>query len=43
MARDYYTIWNGDLVQVMVVYNPVDKERAVTWTEEYLATWRDAE
>lgn len=43
MARDYYTVWNGDLVQVMVVFNPQDKEKAVKWTEDYLATWEDAE
>ncbi|MBR3403596.1 MAG: hypothetical protein IKG67_15300 [Parasporobacterium sp.] len=43
MARDYYTVWNGDLVQVMVVFNETDREKAVNWTEDFLASWKNAE
>ena len=42
MARDYYTVWNGDLVQVMVVFNETDRKTAVKWTEDYLASWKNA-
>ena len=42
-TRNYYTIWNGDFVQVEVVFTPEYREEAIQWTEEFLATWTDAE
>ena len=42
-ARDYYTIWKGDLVQVMVVFNESDRQKAIPWTEDFLATWENME
>lgn len=43
LARDYYNVWNGDLLQIMVVYQERYADRAIQWTEAFLESWEDAE
>lgn len=41
-ATDYYTLWNGDLVQVMARYYDKDmKDAACGAAEEFLSSWTD--
>ena len=38
-ATDFYTVWNGDLVQIMVAFKKGDESKAVKWAEQFLDTW----
>jgi len=41
--KDYYNVWNGDLVQVMLKCSDGYEDEAVAWAEDFLMTWEDAE
>lgn len=41
-VRNYYTLWNGDFVQVELVYLEECREEAFSWAEQFLQSWTDA-